>query len=118
MCPVISTIIKASSGYFLSEQYNKICIRTQCYGLLFKSRWGDCRANVITHRNDQLLVACGVKKKAFKWFCKMGLTNSYTTVLKKNKSLCLDYDTPVQSWKTLVEGNDDVAKPIEYQVFN
>ena len=104
MCPINSTLIKAASGYSPEgPKADKIFMRTQYYGLLFKARWGDCRSSVVAHRNDQLLVACGVKKKAFKWFGKMGITNSYTTVLKKHKLLCQHHDSPVLQWKSIIE---------------
>lgn len=70
MCPVISTVIKAASGFYLGgkDRHDRIGHRVLCYGILFKARYGCSRASVVAHRNDQLFIAGGAKKKALKWF--------------------------------------------------
>lgn len=68
----------------------------------------------MAHRNDQLLIAAGVKKRCLKLMNKLGLTNSYKTALLKNKQLATNHDTQVKEWKKQIEENKD-NKP-EYQV--
>ena len=86
-------------------------------GLLFKARFFDCRANVICHRNDQLFFAAGIKRKCFKWFNRLGVTNSYRTALKKNKELADGYDEEVKEWKMTLETIQEEEEPsVEYSV--
>lgn len=68
----------------------------------------------MAHRNDQLLIAAGAKKRCFKWFNKFGITNSYNTALNKNKLLAKDHDVEVKSWKQQIEQSDQ-DRP-EFQV--
>ena len=104
MCPVISTLIKAAAGYSPEgpKADKSSCVHNAMFCCL-KRDGGDCRSSVVAYRNDQLLVAFGVKKKAFKWFGEMGITNSDTTVLKKHKLLCQQHDSPVLQWKSIIE---------------
>lgn len=44
-------------------------------------------------------MAAGVKKRAFSWFNKMGVCNSYPTALKKNLELSKDHDHIALQWK-------------------
>lgn len=115
LCPVISAVVKAACGTSESSMHSSF--HSQCYGVMFKCKFGTSKANVVTHRNDQLLMAAGAKKKAFSWFNKMGLTNSYTTALKKNKLFSEGHDELVSQWKKEIEllsGTD--ANPPEYQI--
>jgi len=46
----------------------------------------------------------------------MGITNSYTTALSKNKEMAKNHDLPVLEWKREIEtSNRDSTLP-EYQV--
>lgn len=46
----------------------------------------------------------------------MGITNSYSTALSKNKEMARNHDLPVLEWKREIEsGNGDTVRP-EYQV--
>ena len=69
---------------------------------MFKARFST-RPCVIAHRNDQLLIAAGIKKKDFKWLNHFGVTNGYTTALKKNKALAVGFDKQLLEWKNEVE---------------
>lgn len=57
----------------------------------------------MSFRNDQLLIAAGARKRAFKWFNKMAFCNSYTTALKKNAMLANNHDNNVKVWKNSIE---------------
>jgi len=61
---------------------------------------------LITHRNDQLFFASGIKRQAFKWFNQMCVTNSYRTALKKNNELAENHDAEVVEWKEKIERGD------------
>lgn len=74
ICPVLSVALRASSGVFLGSDRERFAHRAMCYGILFKARYGCSRASIMAHRNDQLFVAAGVKKTAFRWFNKLGVT--------------------------------------------
>jgi len=41
----------------------KLGALTACYGILFKARYSRNRPCIIAHRNDQLLIASGAKKR-------------------------------------------------------
>jgi len=97
ICPILCSTIKGAVGE------NLIGPRLLIYGILFKSRYARTRGCLITHRNDQLLIAAGAKKKSFKWFNKVGFTNSYTNALNKNKQLAVDHDKIVIEWKQAIE---------------
>ncbi|XP_057301509.1 uncharacterized protein LOC130635974 isoform X1 [Hydractinia symbiolongicarpus] len=85
-----------------------------CFGILFKARDHKSRACIVSHRNDQLFIAAGAKKRAFKWFNALGVTNSYQTALNKNKKLACNYDQDVKGWKNMIESND--PESVGYQV--
>lgn len=91
LCPVLSSALKGAAGV---EENDGFAQRTLCYGSLFKSRYTN-RKNVIAHRNDQLLIAAGVKRSSFKLFNCMGFTNSYSTALRQNTNLSKDHDKEV-----------------------
>lgn len=110
-CPVLSTAIKAAMGDFV-KNVNNYGPRLQIFSTMFKTRYAQSRASVVTHRNDQLLIAAGVRKKVFGWFNKMGFCNSYKTALKKNKSLATNFDEKALSWKKSIEN----GSMEEYQV--
>ena len=110
LCPVLSAALKGASG---ASGNDRMGPRTLCYGTLFKARYSKNRSCIVAHRNDQLLFAAGAKKKTFKWFNKMGLTNSYSTALRKNKQLSENYDSDVVKWKENIEQSN---KAEEYQV--
>ncbi|XP_066922838.1 uncharacterized protein [Clytia hemisphaerica] len=99
ICPIISTVMKAALGPADSKRTSRVGHRIMCYGILYKGRFGFSRPSVIAHRNNQLSVAAGVKKRAFQWFNKLGVTNSYTTALDKHKSLGIDFDKEFMRWK-------------------
>ena len=84
----------------------------------FPIRYGGNNGSVIASRNDQLLMAAGVKKRCFSWFYKMGLCNSYKTALKNNYNFAKDHDETVLLWKAEHEASffDPTIKPTEYQV--
>lgn len=69
---------------------------------------------LLAHRNDQLLIAGRTTRRVFKWFNKIGLTNSYSTAITKNKKLAENHDEEVKSWKKKIEKNEE-NKP-EYLV--
>lgn len=106
LCPVISTVIKAATGESLFKDRERIGHRIMCYGIMFKGRFGGSRASVLAHRNDQLFIAAGVKKKAFKWFNKLGITNSYTTAHNKHKTLAENFNEEFLLWKNAIEEGD------------
>ncbi|XP_057296531.1 uncharacterized protein LOC130625446 isoform X2 [Hydractinia symbiolongicarpus] len=85
-----------------------------CFGILFKARYHKSRACIVSHRNDQLFIAAGAKKRAFKWFNALGVTNSYQTALNKNKKLACNYDQDVKGWKNMIESND--PESVGYQI--
>ena len=70
------------------------------------------RGNVVNCRNDQLLVAAGAKKRAFGWFNKMCITNSYNTALKKNDEMTKDFDKAVVEWKKAHENEYKAMKSV------
>ena len=113
ICPVISVVLKIASGE-LPETRERFGHRVMCYGILYKARFGSSRPSVLAHRNDQLFLAAGVKKKAFKWFNKLGVTNSYTTAHNKHKTLAENFDDEFLRWKKDIED----GKMLEYQVIN
>ena len=113
LCPVLSAALKGASGATCND---KIGPHTLCYGALFKAWYAKNRSCVVSHRNDQLLFAAGAKKRTFKWFNKMGFTNSYSTALRKNKQLSANFDAPVVEWKNDVER--DISTADEYKVRN
>ena len=117
LCPVISNVLKGAVGTHLEGDRERFGHRTLCYAVLFKARYGNSRASVISHRNDQLFIAAGVKKKAFKWFNKMGVTNSYKTALNKHKSFTTNHDEDVLKWKKSIEKNANLdTNADEYEV--
>lgn len=61
------------------------------------------RRNVVNCRNDQLFVAAGVKKRAFGWFNKLGVTNCYRTAVDVNGGMAKDFDKVVLAWKKAQE---------------
>ena len=96
ICPILSHALKGATSSKLNQpEDDKYSYRVQCYGILFKGRFPNSRYCIISHRNDQLFVAAGAKKKAFKWFNKFGITNSYFTALKKNRELAKNHDDQV-----------------------
>lgn len=70
-CPVLSVALRAATGDFLKSEINHFGHRLQIFSILFKARYGNSRASVVAHRNDQLLIAAGTRKKAYGWFNKM-----------------------------------------------
>jgi len=50
-----------------------------------------------------LFVASGAKKRAYGWFNKLGITNSYQTALNKNGEMSKDFDKAVLNWRTAQE---------------
>jgi len=79
-CPVLGAALRGGMGIQDSTKRDVKAMRLQCYSIVFKARYGQNRATVVAHRNDQLLLAAGAKKASFSWFNKMGLTNSYGTL--------------------------------------
>ncbi|XP_066910178.1 uncharacterized protein [Clytia hemisphaerica] len=111
-CPLISTVLNAVMK--VTKEDPKIGPKSTCYGVMCKARYSTSKGVLLAHRNDQLLFASGAKKSSFKWYNKLGLTNSYTTGLKKNKKLSKNHDYDVKKWKEQIENNED-SKP-EYQI--
>ena len=100
LCPVLSSALRGATD---SVNYSdEVGSRLLCYSALVKSRFPK-RSTVVAHRNDQLLIASGAKRKAFQWFNKMGFSNSYSTALRKNNQLALDRDAGAIQWKENVE---------------
>lgn len=58
------------------------------------------RGCIVASRNDQLLVAGGLKKRGFGWFNKFGTNNTYGTALKRNREMGEDYDREAKRWKS------------------
>ncbi|XP_066925573.1 uncharacterized protein [Clytia hemisphaerica] len=84
-----STIKDTSIDKIVNFNYNEMCdeIDELCpvlsTALKGKPRYPN-RRNVVNCRNDQLFVAAGVKKRAFGWFNKLGVTNCYRTAVDVN----------------------------------
>ena len=112
LCPILSAALKGASA--ADNTVDKFGSRSLCYGALFKARYPTKRACVVAHRNDQLLFAAGAKKKSFQWFNKMGISNSYSTALRKNKKLAENHDADAIGWRKNAEHDQDNAD--EYQV--
>ena len=84
-------------------------------------RYGNSRGSVVASRNDQLFVAAGVKKRAFSWFNKMGICNSYKTALKKNSDMGENFNEKALLWKNqheqeYLQNNNQVMIPARFQV--
>jgi len=96
LCPILGAALRASMGQTPTSGRDYSAMRLQwCYSIIFKARYGLNRANVVTHRNDQLMMAAGAKKASFSWFNKMGFTNAYPTANRKNKKFAIDHDAEV-----------------------
>ena len=102
LCPTLCAALKGAAG-LERDSIEKFGGRTLCYGILFKSRYPRNRPCIVSHRNDQLLIAAGLKKKAFVWLNRMGFCNSYSTALNKNKQLSENHDEEVIAWKNQAE---------------
>ena len=101
VCPTLANVIQGAMGVESTDE--KICFRAQCYGLLFKARYPKNQPSVLAHRNDQLMIAAGIKRRYFKVLMNAGVTNSYKTALKKNVCLGENHDLKVQQWKNTRE---------------
>ena len=116
-CPSIASFIAAAIFPARGKDEEKWGQRAQVYGMLFKSRYPNNQPSVIASRNDQLLLASGAKKVAFKWMNAMGWCNSYRTALEKNKKMVEGFAEDTLSWKDASEKihilKDEVEKDLE-----
>ena len=70
---------------------------------------------IVATKNDQLFVAGGLKKRAFAWFNKTGVCNSYRTALRRNNDLSLNHDKVAVKWK---EDHERQFKKMKLEGFN
>eukprot|EP00111_Clytia_hemisphaerica_P014501 TCONS_00042697-protein len=97
-CPTLAACIKGSLGILVDDKEQTKPCRTSIYGSIFKTRYSK-RGCIVASRNDQLLVAGGMKKRGFSWTNKLGVSNSYNTALKRNREMGDDYDREAKRWK-------------------
>ena len=67
---------------------------------------------------DQLLIWGGAKKRLFKRFNHLHLTNSHKTAVIKNRELGKDFDSEVLEMKTQIEKNHLVIECLEQIVLH
>ncbi len=67
-------------------------------------------------------MAAGMKKRAFAWFNRMGLTNAYGTGLLRNNDFAKDHDKKTKEWRDAIVaailGDETILKQLLlYQVY-
>lgn len=97
-CPIIASTVCGAMDVAIGSS-EKVYARAQCYGLMFKARYPNNQPCVVTHRNDQLMIAAGLKRSYFKIFMQAGICNSYRTAMRKNKQFTENFDGEVIMWK-------------------
>lgn len=106
LAPWSSAVLEAIS---ITTNHFSICL---AYNILYKLRYPR-KPSVICHLMDQLLIWGGAKKRLFKRFNHLHLTNSHQTAVLKNRELGKDYDLDVLKMKQQIEKNHLVRECLE-----